>query len=42
MPGEKRWRIVGAFPEGHEKDESEIVYEEIEAQIKKKRNSSST
>ena len=35
MPGEKRWRIVGAFPEGHEKDEREIVYEEIEAQIKK-------
>jgi 2-polyprenyl-6-methoxyphenol hydroxylase-like FAD-dependent oxidoreductase len=34
MPGEKRWRIVGAFPEGHEKDEREIVYEEIEAQIK--------
>lgn len=35
MPGEKRWRIVGAFPEGHEKDEREILYEEIEAQIKK-------
>ncbi|MBA2703157.1 MAG: FAD-dependent monooxygenase [Blastocatellia bacterium] len=35
MPGEKRWRIVGAFPEGHEKDEHEILYEEIEAQIKK-------
>ena len=35
MPGEKRWRIVGAFPEGLEKDEREIVYEEIEAQIKK-------
>ncbi|MEP6742472.1 MAG: FAD-dependent monooxygenase [bacterium] len=34
MPGEKRWRIVGAFPEGHEKDPSEILYEEIEAQIK--------
>ena len=34
MPGEKRWRIVGAFPEGHEKDESEILYEEIEARIK--------
>ncbi len=34
MPGEKRWRIVGAFPEGHEKNEREIVYEEIEAQIK--------
>jgi len=35
MPGEKRWRIVGAFPEGHEKDEREILYEEIEAEIKK-------
>jgi 2-polyprenyl-6-methoxyphenol hydroxylase-like FAD-dependent oxidoreductase len=35
MPGEKRWRIVGAFPEGHEKDEREILYEEIEARIKK-------
>ncbi|HBB89242.1 MAG TPA: pentachlorophenol monooxygenase, partial [Blastocatellia bacterium] len=35
MPGEKRWRIVGAFPEGLEKDERDIVYEEIEAQIKK-------
>jgi 2-polyprenyl-6-methoxyphenol hydroxylase-like FAD-dependent oxidoreductase len=35
MPGEKRWRIVGAFPEGHEKDERDIIYEEIEAQIKK-------
>ena len=34
MPGEKRWRIVGAFPEGHEKDEGEILYEEIEARIK--------
>jgi 2-polyprenyl-6-methoxyphenol hydroxylase-like FAD-dependent oxidoreductase len=35
MPGEKRWRIVGAFPEGLEKDERDIIYEEIEAQIKK-------
>jgi 2-polyprenyl-6-methoxyphenol hydroxylase-like FAD-dependent oxidoreductase len=34
MPGEKRWRIVGAFPEGHEEDEGEILYEEIEARIK--------
>ena len=34
MPGEKRWRIVGAFPEGHEKDEGEVLYEEIEARIK--------
>lgn len=34
MPGEKRWRIVGAFPEGHEKDEGEVLYEEIEERIK--------
>src|SRR5258707_9297354 len=34
MPGENRWRIVGAFPEGHEKDEGEVLYEEIEARIK--------
>jgi len=34
MPGEKRWRIVGAFPEGHNKDEGEILYEEIEQRIK--------
>jgi 2-polyprenyl-6-methoxyphenol hydroxylase-like FAD-dependent oxidoreductase len=34
MPGEKRWRIVGDFPEGHDKDPSEILYEEIEARIK--------
>jgi len=34
MRGEKRWRIVGAFPEGLEKDAGEILYEEIEARIK--------
>jgi 2-polyprenyl-6-methoxyphenol hydroxylase-like FAD-dependent oxidoreductase len=34
MPGEKRWRIVGAFPEGHEKEAGEVLYEEIEARIK--------
>ena len=34
MRGEKRWRIVGAFPEGHDKDEGEILYEEIEQRIK--------
>ncbi|HMG74410.1 MAG TPA: FAD-dependent monooxygenase [Pyrinomonadaceae bacterium] len=34
MPGEKRWRIVGAFPEGHEQEEDEVLYEEIEARIK--------
>jgi 2-polyprenyl-6-methoxyphenol hydroxylase-like FAD-dependent oxidoreductase len=34
MPGDRRWRIVGAFPEGHNKDEGEILYEEIEQRIK--------
>jgi 2-polyprenyl-6-methoxyphenol hydroxylase-like FAD-dependent oxidoreductase len=34
LPGENRWRIVGAFPEGLDKDESDILYEEIEARIK--------
>ncbi|HEV7683321.1 MAG TPA: FAD-dependent monooxygenase [Pyrinomonadaceae bacterium] len=34
MPGDKRWRIVGSFPEGHNKDEGEVDYEEIEARIK--------
>ena len=33
MPGEKRFRIVGTFPEGSEKDEGEILYDEIERQI---------
>src|SRR4051812_4704370 len=33
MPGEKRYRIVGTFPEGHEADEEKILYEEIEKQI---------
>ena len=35
LPGEKRWRIVGSFPEGVMKEESDVVYEEIEEQIKK-------
>lgn len=34
MKGENRYRIVGAFPENFDKDEGEIVYEEIEARIK--------
>jgi 2-polyprenyl-6-methoxyphenol hydroxylase-like FAD-dependent oxidoreductase len=34
MPGEKRWRIVGSFPEGLDKEEGEILYEEIEERIK--------
>jgi 2-polyprenyl-6-methoxyphenol hydroxylase-like FAD-dependent oxidoreductase len=35
MVGKNRWRIVGTFPEEFSKDEGEILYEEIEAQIKK-------
>ncbi|HEX8176192.1 MAG TPA: FAD-dependent monooxygenase [Pyrinomonadaceae bacterium] len=35
MKGEKRYRIVGTFPEGLEKDENEVLYEEIEEQIKR-------
>ena len=32
---EKNYRIVGTFPEGHDKDEGEILYEEVERQIVK-------
>ncbi len=35
MKGEDRWRIVGTFPEEFAKDEGEILYEEIEEQIKR-------
>ncbi|CAN5483948.1 FAD-dependent monooxygenase [soil metagenome] len=35
MVGENRWRIVGTFPEEFSKDEGEVLYEEIEEQIKK-------
>src|SRR5215831_16202104 len=34
LKGEKRYRIVGVFPEEFNKDESEILYEEIEMRIK--------
>jgi 2-polyprenyl-6-methoxyphenol hydroxylase-like FAD-dependent oxidoreductase len=34
MKGERRYRIVGAFPEGFDKDEGEVLYEEIERRIK--------
>ncbi|MBC8029205.1 MAG: FAD-dependent monooxygenase, partial [Pyrinomonadaceae bacterium] len=36
LKGAKRYRIVGSFPEGHEKDEGDILYEEIERHIKEK------
>jgi len=34
MAGERRYRIVGVFPEDFGKDEGEVLYEEIEARIK--------
>ena len=35
MTGEKQWRIVGTFPEEFAKDEGDVLYEEIEEQIKR-------
>jgi 2-polyprenyl-6-methoxyphenol hydroxylase-like FAD-dependent oxidoreductase len=35
MTGDKQWRIVGTFPEEFSKDEGDILYEEIEEQIKR-------
>ena len=34
MKGEGRYRIIGTFPEGVNKDAGEVAYEEIERQIK--------
>jgi 2-polyprenyl-6-methoxyphenol hydroxylase-like FAD-dependent oxidoreductase len=34
MAGEKRYRIIGTFPEGFDKHEGEISYSEIEQRIK--------
>jgi 2-polyprenyl-6-methoxyphenol hydroxylase-like FAD-dependent oxidoreductase len=34
MKGENRFRIVGAFPEGYDKNQGEVLYEEIERRIK--------
>jgi 2-polyprenyl-6-methoxyphenol hydroxylase-like FAD-dependent oxidoreductase len=34
LKGEKRYRIVGVFPEEFNKDEGDILYEEIETRIK--------
>ncbi len=34
MPGEDRYRIVGTFPESKNEQEGEILYEEIEREIK--------
>lgn len=33
MPGEKRYRVVGVFPEDLQKEEGTILYDEIEKQI---------
>jgi 2-polyprenyl-6-methoxyphenol hydroxylase-like FAD-dependent oxidoreductase len=35
MVGDNRWRIVGTFPEEFAKDEGDVLYEEIEEQIKR-------
>jgi hypothetical protein len=35
MTGEKQWRIVGTFPEEFAKDEGDVLYDEIEEQIKR-------
>ena len=34
LKGDKRYRIVGVFPEGFDKDDGDILYEEIESRIK--------
>ena len=34
MPGEDRYRIIGTFPESKNQDEGEVLYEEIEHEIK--------
>jgi len=35
MDGEKRYRIVGTFPEEFSKDEGDVLYEEIEQQVRR-------
>src|SRR6185369_9243048 len=34
MPGENRYRIVGTFPESKNQEDGEVVYEEIEREVK--------
>jgi len=34
MPGENRYRVIGTFPESRNEEEGEVLYEEIEKQIK--------
>jgi len=33
MSGDRQWRIVGTFPEGHTADEGEVLFDEIEKQV---------
>src|ERR1044071_4021003 len=34
MPGEDRYRIIGTFPESKNQEDGEVVYEEIEREVK--------
>jgi 2-polyprenyl-6-methoxyphenol hydroxylase-like FAD-dependent oxidoreductase len=34
MPGENRYRVIGTFPESKNQDDGEVVYEEIEREVK--------
>ncbi len=34
MPGENRYRVIGTFPESKNEEQGEVVYEEIEREIK--------
>lgn len=36
MPGEHRYRIIGTFPESKNDEQGEVVYEEIEREIKER------
>ena len=36
MPGEDRYRVIGTFPEGKSEEDGEVVYEEIEREIKER------
>jgi 2-polyprenyl-6-methoxyphenol hydroxylase-like FAD-dependent oxidoreductase len=34
MPGEQRYRVIGTFPESKNEEQGEVVYEEIEREVK--------
>jgi len=36
MPGEHRYRIIGTFPEGKNQEDGEVLFEEIEREIKER------